>query len=102
MITGENEKHFPIEIKEILEKEGIKKLTDIQKKSLNHIFTEKNLVILSPSGTGKTLIAEIIAFLDVLNERDEYEKYELTNLEKLTKWELKKARKNQNPISHQI
>ena len=94
MIIGEKENQFPVEIKEILEKEGIKKLTDIQKKSLPHIFTEKNLVIISPSGTGKTLIAEIIVFLDVLSEREEYGNYELNNLKNLTKWELKKARKN--------
>ncbi|MHA1213620.1 MAG: DEAD/DEAH box helicase [Candidatus Heimdallarchaeota archaeon] len=46
-------------IKEILVEKKIQKLTDIQKKALPAINTNDNLVIVAPSGAGKTLIAEL-------------------------------------------
>lgn len=99
MVISESEiKQIPQQLTKILKKEGIKKLTDIQRKAIKQIFTDKNLVIISPSGTGKTLIAEIIAFLDIIEERELFDSYELENQKNLNKWELKKLKKNR-PIN---
>ncbi|HUU76849.1 MAG TPA: DEAD/DEAH box helicase [candidate division Zixibacteria bacterium] len=99
MVISESEiKQIPQQLTEILKKEGIKKLTDIQRKAIKQIFTDKNLVIISPSGTGKTLIAEIIAFLDIIEEGELFDSYELEKQKNLTKWELKKLKKNR-PIN---
>ncbi|NHJ04226.1 MAG: DEAD/DEAH box helicase [Candidatus Heimdallarchaeota archaeon] len=99
MVISESEiKQIPQQLTEILKKEGIKKLTDIQRKAIKQIFTDKNLVIISPSGTGKTLIAEIIAFLDIIEERELFVSNELENQKNLTKWEIKKLKQNR-PIN---
>ncbi len=51
---------LPESIKEILVSQGIKELTPPQEKSIEHGLLEgKNLVVSSPTASGKTLIAEI-------------------------------------------
>ncbi|MEA2070233.1 MAG: DEAD/DEAH box helicase [Asgard group archaeon] len=57
--------NFEKKLNYILGLQQIKILTDIQQKTLPYISKEENLVIISPSGTGKTLIAELIALQGV-------------------------------------
>ena len=47
-------------LKHIQAEKGFKKLTEIQKKAYPEIFSDRNLVVVAPSGAGKTLIAELI------------------------------------------
>ncbi|NHJ47120.1 MAG: DEAD/DEAH box helicase [Asgard group archaeon] len=49
----------------ILQKKQIHKLTDIQKKAFPFIAGDENLVIVAPSGAGKTLIAELVTIMDL-------------------------------------
>ena len=57
-------------LKEIMKRKNISKLTDIQKKAIPFLFSKDNLVIVAPSGAGKTLIAEIATIFDIVNERE--------------------------------
>ncbi len=60
----ELKKHgFKQEVKQILLDQGIKELNPVQKQALETNFLEekKNLVIASPTGSGKTLVAELAA-----------------------------------------
>ncbi len=57
-------------LKEILTWKSITKLTDIQKKAYPYLFSDDNLIIVAPSGAGKTLIAEMVAIRDIMNEWD--------------------------------
>ena len=47
--------NFPSVWQEMLEKAGFDSLTDIQQQAFEPIFTGKDLLALSPTGTGKTL-----------------------------------------------
>lgn len=57
-------------LKHIQAEKGFKKLTEIQKKAYPHIFSNTNLVVVAPSGAGKTLIAELIALKDLINDEN--------------------------------
>jgi helicase len=53
---------IPKEIYEILAKEGIEKLRPSQEKAVNQgLFGGKNMLVCTPTASGKTLIAEFIA-----------------------------------------
>lgn len=52
--------------KEILEKFGIKKLNPMQEEATHAIFSKNNIILLSPTGTGKTLAFS----LPLINELD--------------------------------
>ncbi|NHJ85045.1 MAG: DEAD/DEAH box helicase [Asgard group archaeon] len=66
VIEAEQQKYQNRFLKEILLNKKINSLTDIQKKAQPFLFTKDNLVIVAPSGAGKTLIAEIIAIKDLI------------------------------------
>ncbi|MBD3191673.1 MAG: DEAD/DEAH box helicase [Candidatus Heimdallarchaeota archaeon] len=70
-----NKQQIPDEFLDIFHQEGIKRLTDIQRKSYPYIFSKKNLVIVAPSGSGKTLIAELIALKDICKAREKGPSY---------------------------
>ncbi len=55
-------------LKYIQIEKGFKKLTEIQKKAYPEIFSDRNLIVVAPSGAGKTLIAELIALKDIVGE----------------------------------
>jgi len=55
-------------LKHIQAEKGFKKLTEIQKKAYPEIFSNRNLVVVAPSGAGKTLIAELIALKDIIRD----------------------------------
>ncbi|MBK5112913.1 MAG: DEAD/DEAH box helicase [Candidatus Heimdallarchaeota archaeon] len=58
-------------LKHIQAEKGFKKLTQIQKKAYPQIFSNRNLVVVAPSGAGKTLIAELIALKDIIGDKNE-------------------------------
>lgn len=58
-------------LKHIQAEKGFKKLTEIQKKAYPQIFSDRNLVVVAPSGAGKTLIAELIALKDLISDNNE-------------------------------
>ncbi len=94
MVVTENYlKQLPKELQEILIQGGIRKFTDIQRKAYPHIFGEENLVIVSPSGSGKTLIAELITIVELLDREEELDKkFDSLQKENLTKIEKRKLR----------
>ncbi|MFW9921669.1 MAG: DEAD/DEAH box helicase [Candidatus Thorarchaeota archaeon] len=100
-LCDSEENKIPKQIFENIKKQGIKQLTDIQKKAFPYISSNENLVIVSPSGTGKTLIAETIAMIDILEEEDLFEK-ELLHSKIVTKFDKKNIRKNRNINSKTI
>ncbi len=57
-------------LKHIQAEKGFKKLTEIQKKAYPRIFSNSNLVVVAPSGAGKTLIAELIALKDLISDKN--------------------------------
>ena len=57
-------------LKHIQAEKGFKKLTEIQKKAYPRIFSNRNLVVVAPSGAGKTLIAELIALKDLISDNN--------------------------------
>ncbi len=93
VVTDNYLKQLPKELQEILLEGGIRKFTDIQRKAYPHIFGEENLVIVSPSGSGKTLIAELISIVDLLDSQENlYNRYDSLQQEGLTKLEKRKLR----------
>ncbi len=68
-LLQQKEDFFSSLIKAILKLKQITTLTDIQKKAFKEIESEANLVIIAPSGAGKSLIAELIALRSTLYER---------------------------------
>ncbi|MBN1330649.1 MAG: DEAD/DEAH box helicase [Candidatus Heimdallarchaeota archaeon] len=68
MVISTQQNHGNILFKDILRLKKIQRLTDIQKKALPFINSMDNLVIVAPSGAGKTLIAEMIALKDIIHE----------------------------------
>lgn len=95
-------KHFTKVFSDILHKKGIRKLTDIQRKAYPYIFSNNNLVVVSPSGSGKTLIAELIAVKDILSEQDEIDDSISTVRHLLTKTELKALKESKTKNSKTI
>ncbi len=54
----------------ILIKKGIKKLTPVQEKAVKAgLFENKNLLVCSPTSSGKTLIAELAGFNSIMTRR---------------------------------
>ena len=54
-------KELPKEVMEVLKKEGIKELRPAQEKSIKSgLFAGKNLLVCTPTASGKTLIAEFV------------------------------------------
>ncbi|NHJ87554.1 MAG: DEAD/DEAH box helicase [Asgard group archaeon] len=68
MVISVQEDQPKFRYKEILKLKKIQNLTDIQKKAFPFLDTTNNLVIVAPSGAGKTLIAEMIALKDIIQE----------------------------------
>jgi helicase len=62
-------KGFPKSVTKLLEERGIKELNPVQKKALSTKFLENNanLVVATPTASGKTLIAELAA-LNAMNQ----------------------------------
>lgn len=57
-------------IKNVLELSGIKELNPVQKMAIEHgLLSEKNMVISSPTASGKTLMAEMAALKTIKQER---------------------------------
>lgn len=53
---------LPVEVLEILQNEGIDKLRPAQEKAIKAgLFENKNLLVCTPTASGKTLIAELVA-----------------------------------------
>ncbi|NHK31965.1 MAG: DEAD/DEAH box helicase [Asgard group archaeon] len=50
-------------------KKKISRLTEIQKKAIPYISSNENLVVVAPSGAGKTLIAELISIMDFISNK---------------------------------
>jgi helicase len=60
-------KDIPEEIYEVLKKEGIDKLRPAQEKAINQgLFDSKNMLVCTPTASGKTLIAEFIAAKSII------------------------------------
>jgi superfamily II DNA/RNA helicase len=53
-----------------LNQKKITNLTDIQEKAIPFLFSKRNLVIVAPGGTGKTLLAELIMLNDFLYKQE--------------------------------
>lgn len=93
VVTNNYLKQLPDELQEILLLGGIRRFTDIQRKAYPYIFGEENLVIVSPSGSGKTLIAELITMVNLLDrEEDLNNRFDSLHQEGLTKLEKRKLR----------
>ncbi len=93
VVTNNYIKQLPDELQKVLLQGGIKKFTDIQRKAYPYIFGEENLVIVSPSGSGKTLIAELITIVELLDrENDLDNEFDSLQEESLTKLEKRKLR----------
>ena len=61
---------MPNEVIESLAERGIKKLNEPQEMAINSkLLTGKNIVVASPTASGKTLIAELAMLKTVLGER---------------------------------
>lgn len=55
---------------DILINKGIKKLTPVQEKAIKAgLFSTKNMLVSSPTSSGKTLIAELAAFNSIMTRR---------------------------------
>ena len=102
VIDAPTRKYFTKVFSDILHKKGIRELTDIQRKAYPYIFSNKNLVVVSPSGSGKTLIAELIAVKDILLEQDEIDDSISTVSHLLTKTELKALKESKTKNSKTI
>ncbi|MHA1306853.1 MAG: DEAD/DEAH box helicase [Candidatus Heimdallarchaeota archaeon] len=102
VVDAPTRKHFTKVFSDILHKKGIRKLTDIQRKAYPYIFSDNNLVIVSPSGSGKTLIAELIAIKDILSELEEIDDSISTVSHLLTKAELKALKESKTKNSKTI
>jgi len=68
LVISTQQNQFKSLFKDILRLKKIQRLTDIQKKALPYLDSLDNLVIVAPSGAGKTLIAEMIALKDIIFE----------------------------------
>jgi len=102
VVDASTRKYFTKVFLDILHKKGIRKLTDIQRKAYPYIFSNKNLVVVSPSGSGKTLIAELIAAKDILSEQDEIDDSISTVSHLLTKAEVKALKESKTKNSKTI
>jgi ATP-dependent Lhr-like helicase len=56
-------------IKAMLKKEGIVKFTEIQKLSFEKIYNGSNVLLISPTGSGKTIAAMLPIYQKWLNEK---------------------------------
>ncbi|NHJ39531.1 MAG: DEAD/DEAH box helicase, partial [Asgard group archaeon] len=65
--------------RKIFLKKRITNLTEIQKKAIPYISSNRNLVVVAPSGAGKTLIAELISIMDFITNQQS-----ITSIEKLS------------------
>ncbi len=54
-------------VKEVLRRSNIKELNEMQKKAIKEGLKGKNLLISSPTGSGKTLVAEVIGLNNIIN-----------------------------------
>jgi len=77
----QKEENFSQLCQTILKIKHITKLTDIQQKAFRVIEQQENLVIVAPSGAGKSLIAELIALQSTLKGRGEQEEVEKEEIE---------------------
>ena len=102
VIDASTRKYFTKVFSDILHKKGIRKLTDIQRKAYPYIFSTKNLVVVSPSGSVKTLVAELIAAKDILSEQDEIDDSISTVSHLLTKTEVKALKESKTKNSKTI
>lgn len=59
---------LPFQLRESLKKDGILSLRDFQIKGILSGIKGRNLVIVAPTGSGKTLIGEILAVLSVIKK----------------------------------
>lgn len=67
-IGGKNKKMMPKEIRQMLEKRGIEKLMPAQNKAVEAgLFKRKNLLICTPTSSGKTLIGEMAAINNIIH-----------------------------------
>lgn len=63
-------KEIPKKIFELLKKKGFEKLRPSQIKSINAgLFEDKNLLVCTPTASGKTLVAELAALNGILHEK---------------------------------
>src|SRR5438552_3678101 len=71
MLLHDIEGKIPASFLEVLEHEGIKELRPSQEKSINAgLFEGKNLLVCTPTASGKTLIAELAAIKTVLEKHE--------------------------------
>ena len=70
MLLKDIRREIPEELFAVLEKEGIKKLTPCQEKSIEAgLFKRKNLLVCTPTASGKTLVAELAMLKEILEHR---------------------------------
>lgn len=68
MTETKEKNNIPDEIKKILEKKGITELRPAQKKAIKAgLFERKNLLVCTPTASGKTLIAEMAALNSIIS-----------------------------------
>ncbi|MBU0461205.1 MAG: DEAD/DEAH box helicase, partial [Nanoarchaeota archaeon] len=61
---------IPKQVYDLLAEEGISELRPCQWKSIKHgLFDGKNLLVCTPTASGKTLVAEMAAMNSILNDR---------------------------------
>lgn len=65
--------------RKIFLKKRITNLTEIQKKAIPYITSNKNLVVVAPSGAGKTLIVELISIMNLITNQQS-----ITSIDKLS------------------
>jgi helicase len=70
MLLKEIKKDIPKDLFDVLEKEGIKELRPCQDKALKKgLLKGKSLLVCTPTASGKTLIGEIAAMNNIINQK---------------------------------
>lgn len=65
-----SELKIPEEFRQVLEKEGIKELRPCQEKAVNAgLLENKNLLVCTPTASGKTLVAELASLKSILENK---------------------------------